>query len=139
MPTVPSPNGRRGGLARAGAAAWALLGLALLVLLAGWLIGRLMPVVLPLAIAVLLATLLRPIADRLERNGARPAAAAVISIVGAVLVLVLAVTLILPPFVARLSDLGSSLQQGVERVAYEVGENVAGMTLRGVDRMLHDA
>ena len=56
-----------GRLARAGTAAWALLGIVALILLAGWAVGRLMPVVLPFAVAVLLATLLRPIAARLER------------------------------------------------------------------------
>jgi predicted PurR-regulated permease PerM len=136
---LPSPVAtRRSGLARAGAAAWALVGIAVLVLLAGWAIGRLMPVVLPFAVAVLLATLLRPIAARLERRGARPAVAAIIAVVGAVLVFVLAITLILPPFIARLTDLGSSLQEGVERVAYEIG-SVFGMDRAGVDRMLTDA
>lgn len=137
-PTV-STHPRRGGLARVGAAAWALVGIAVLVLLAGWAIGRLMPVILPLAVAMLLATLLRPIADRLERAGTRPAVAAVIAVLGAVLVLVLAVTLILPPFVARLTDLGSSLQEGIERVAYQVGDNLFGMSRAEVDRMLADA
>ena len=76
-------------LARAGAAAWALLGIVALVLLAGWAVGRLMPVVLPFAIAVLLATLLRPVAARLERRGTRPALAATLAVALAVLVLVL--------------------------------------------------
>jgi hypothetical protein len=48
-------NGPRSGLARVGAAAWSIVGIALVVLLAGWAVGRLMPVVLPLAVAVLLA------------------------------------------------------------------------------------
>ena len=52
------------GLARAGAAAWSVIGIAVLVLLAGWAIGRLMAVVLPFVIAILLATLLRPVAAR---------------------------------------------------------------------------
>src|SRR5262245_22796915 len=130
MPTLTT--GRRGGLARAGAEAWALVGIALLVLLAGWAVGRLMPVVLPFAVAVLLATLLRPVAARLERRGAGPAAAAIIAVVGALLVFVLAFTVIVPPFVARLTDLGSSVQEGVERIAYEIGA-VAGMDHAAVD------
>jgi predicted PurR-regulated permease PerM len=134
-----SIEGRRSGLARAGAAAWSIVGIALLVLLAGWSIGRLMPVVLPFAVAVLLATLLRPLADRLERRGVRPAVAAIIAVLGAVLVLALAITLILPPVVSRLTDLGSSLQEGVERVAYEVGDGIFGMDRAAVDRMLANA
>jgi predicted PurR-regulated permease PerM len=134
-----SIDGRRSGLARAGAAAWSVVGIALLILLLGWAIGRLMPVVLPFAVAVLLATLLRPIADGLERRRVRPAVAAIIAVVGAVLVFALAISLILPPFIARLTDLGSSLQEGIERVAYEIGDGIFGMDHKAVDRMLADA
>jgi predicted PurR-regulated permease PerM len=126
-------------LARAGGAAWALLGIAGVVLLAGWAFGRLMPVVLPFAVAVLLATLLRPVATALERRGARPVLAATGAVSLAVGVMVGLVALILPPFVARLSELGSSLQEGVERVAYSLGQSVAGMDRAAVDRMLEDA
>src|SRR3954471_7995802 len=137
MAPVDFTNPRRSALARAGAAAWAVLGIALVVLLGGWAIGRLMPVVLPLAVAVLLATLLRPLAARMERSGTRPAVAASIAVLGAALTLVLLVTLILPPFVARLTDLGSSLEEGVERVAHELG-SLFGMDRAESDRMLAD-
>src|SRR4051812_50189056 len=103
---------RRGGLARAGAMAWALLGLAGLLLLACWTVGRLMPVVLPFAVAVLLSTLLRPVAGALERRGWRCAPAAIVAVGVAVLALGAAIALILPPFVARLGDLGTSVQAG---------------------------
>jgi predicted PurR-regulated permease PerM len=126
-------------LTRTGAAAWAVLGIVLLVLLAGWAAGRLMPVVLPVAVAVLLATLLRPVAARLERRGTRPAVAATLAVVGAVLVLLALVGLILPPFAAQLSDLGSSLQEGVQRVAYSTGERLVGMDRAEVDRVLDSA
>jgi predicted PurR-regulated permease PerM len=139
MSAARSPTTERGGLARAGAVAWALLGVAGLVLLAGWLLGRLMPVVLPIAIAGLLATLLRPVAAAIERRGARPAVAATTAVGLAVIVLVGLVALIVPPFVARLSDLGSSLTEGVQRVAYSLGESLAGMDRAAVDRMLDDA
>ncbi len=115
-----------------------MLGIVVLVLLVGWVIGRVMPVVLPFAVAILLATLLRPLAERMERRGARPAAAACIVVVGAVLVLLLLLTLILPPFVARLTDLGSSLEEGVQRVGYEIGARF-GMDHADVNRTLDDA
>ena len=57
----------------------------------------------------------------------------------AVLVLVGLIALILPPFIARLTDLGSSLQEGVQRVAYSVGESLAGMDRAEVDRQLETA
>lgn len=133
---MPSP---RGSLARAGSAAWAFLGVALVFLLAGWAIGRLMSVVLPIAVAVLLATLLKPIAYRLECRGMRPAAAACVAVLIAVLVLCALIALILPPFIARLTDLGTSVQEGVQRVAYSLGESLAGMDRAAVDRQLDHA
>ncbi len=36
------------------------------------------------------------------------------------------IALILPPFIARLADLGTNVQEGVQRVAYSLGESVAG-------------
>lgn len=137
---MPSPTvASQSRLTRAGTAAWALLGIIALILLAGWAIGRLMPVVLPFAVAFLLATLLRPVAAALERRGARPAAAASASILLAVAVFGLLVALILPPFIARLTDLGTSLQEGVQKVAYSAGERLAGMDRAAVDRMLDTA
>src|SRR3954449_11878492 len=133
------PQTRPDGLARAGAAAWSLIGIAALVLLAGWAIGRLMAVVLPFVIAVLLATLLRPVAARLERRGVRPALAATAAIALAVVVLAVLLSLVLPPFIARLSELGTSVQEGAHRVAYEVGDRVAGMSKPEVDRTIDNA
>ncbi len=136
MSTVLTPNGRLG---RAGGAAWALLGIVVLVLLVGWALGRLMPVVLPFAIAVLLATLLRPVASSLERRGARPAVAAIASILLAIAVIGALIALIVPPFVARVADLGASLQEGIQEVAYSLGDRLAGMDRAEVDRQLDTA
>jgi putative heme transporter len=141
MPGRVSPIAptRRGSLARAGNGAWAILGIVLVVLVAGWTAGRLMPVLLPFAVAVLLATLLRPIAARLERAGMRPALAASISVLFALLLLVGLIVLIVPPFIARLADLGSSLEEGIQRVAYSLGDSIAGMDRAAVDRQLAHA
>jgi predicted PurR-regulated permease PerM len=128
-----------GRLARAGTAAWALLGIVVLILVAGWAVGKLMPVVLPFAVAVLLATLLRPIAAALEARGARPAVAASLATLLAIVVFGVLIALILPPFIARLTDLGSSLQEGVQKVAYSAGESLAGMDRAEVDRQLETA
>jgi predicted PurR-regulated permease PerM len=130
---------RRGSLNRAGSTAWSALGVALLILLAGWAVGKLMTVFLPIAIAVLMATLLRPIASRLERRRMRPGLAATLAVLLAVFVLVGLVALILPPFIAKLTDLGSSLEEGVQRVAYSLGESLAGMDRQAVDQQLEAA
>ena len=133
------PQTRADGLARAGATAWSVIGIAAAVLLAGWAVGRLMAVVIPFVIAMLLATLLRPVAARLERLGVRPSLAAIAAIALALLVLALLLSLILPPFIARLSELGTSVQEGAHRVAYEVGDRVAGMSKPEVDRTIQNA
>jgi len=133
------PQTRADGLARAGATAWSVIGIAAAVLLAGWAVGRLMAVVIPFVIAMLLATLLRPVAARLERLGVRPSLAAIAAIALALLVLALLLSLILPPFIARLSELGTSVQEGAHRVAYEVGDRVAGMSKPEVDRTIENA
>src|SRR4051794_15443963 len=106
------------GLARAGAAAWSLIGIVVVILLAGWAAGRPMAVGLPVVIALLLATLLRPVAARLERRGVRPALAAVAAVALALVVLAVLLSLVLPPFIARLGELGTSVQEGAHRVAY---------------------
>ena len=128
-----------GRLSRAGSAAWALLGIAAVVFVTAWLAGRLMAVFLPFAVALLLATLLRPVAARLERSGLGPGLSATIAVALAIVVLAVLVSLILPPVIARLGDLGASLQEGIQQVAYSTGERVAGMDRAEVDRMLHDA
>src|SRR5687768_7720145 len=125
-----------GRLTRAGTAAWAGLGIVVLVLFCGWAVGKLMPVVLPFAVAVLLATLLRPVAAALENRGARPALAATAATLLAVTSFGALIALILPPFIARLTDLGTSLQEGVQKIAYSLGERLAGMDRAEVDRML---
>ena len=122
---------------QAGTAAWALLGIFALVLAGGWVLGHLMPVVLPLVIAVLLSTLLRPVSQGLQRKGLSSGTAAVLAVTLALAVLAALLTLILPPFIARLSDLGTSLQDGVQRVAYEVGNALGGMSHADVDKQLN--
>jgi predicted PurR-regulated permease PerM len=127
------------GLARAGSAAWSLLGLILLVLIAGWAAGRLMPVLLPFAIGVLLATLLRPVAAAAERRGASPTVAALTAVALALVTLAALTWLIVPPFVARVEALGASIVEGAHRVAYSIGAQLGDLDHASVDRMLDGA
>lgn len=126
-------------LARAGAAAWQLIGMALALLVAAWAIGKLMPVVLPCATALLACTLLRPLAARLERRGVPPALAAVTTLVLAVAVIAALVLLILPPFVERVAELSTSISAGARRVAYSLGHDAAGLSHAQVDHALNSA
>jgi predicted PurR-regulated permease PerM len=130
---------RRGGLARAGVTAWSLLGMAALVYVAAWLVGRLMPVLLPFVVAILLSTLLRPVAAALQRAGVRPALAAFLVVTLAVAVIGGLGWLIVPPFVERLAELGQSLDEGLRQVAYSVGHGLAGLSHGEVDQMIDRA
>ena len=108
-------------LAVAGAGAWCLLGLAGLVLLTGWVLGRLMIVVVPLLIAVLIAALLRPVVDRLAARGVPAGLAAAGALAGLLAVVALCVVVVVPPTVERLGELSTSVEQGAREVAYSVG------------------
>src|SRR4051794_9910829 len=118
-------NVERRGLARAGADAWRLLGLGLLVVATWWLARLLMPVLLPLMVALMLATLLRPVAAALQRRGLPPAPAALLAMALLALVVVVAVALIVPPFVARTEALGTNVDQGLRQVTYSVAHDLA--------------
>jgi predicted PurR-regulated permease PerM len=132
-------SGERRGLARAGATAWRLLGVGLLVVAAWWLARRLMPVLLPLVVALMLATLLRPAAASLRRRGVPPAAAALAAMVLLVLVVAAAVALVVPPFVARLEALGANVHEGLREVTYSVAHDLAGVSRAQADRLVDDA
>ncbi|HYZ47004.1 MAG TPA: AI-2E family transporter [Actinomycetota bacterium] len=108
--TVPRP------LATLAALAWRFLvvvaatGLVVLVLV------KLRVVVLPVLVALLLSTLLVPPAAALRRRGWPPILAAWAVLLGSLLLLAGVIALLAPQVASELSDLGSALRQGTERV-----------------------
>jgi predicted PurR-regulated permease PerM len=126
-------------LRRTGAAAWQLLGIGALVVAVWWLAERVMPVLVPCVVALLLTALVRPLAARFERGGVPPAPASLASLALVVAAVAVAVTLIVPPFVARLSELGANLDQGARQVVYSVGHDLAGMSRAEADRAVDSA
>ena len=126
-------------LARAGAIAWNIIGIVLVVGLVGWAAGRLMPVLLPFSIALLLTALLRPMAARLEGKGWPPALAATVTVLLLLAAMVGIGLVVIPPFVARLADLGENIQEGGRQVAYSVGQDLAGISRAEVDRFVDGA
>jgi putative heme transporter len=127
--------GGRSTLARAGAVAWQLIGIFLLVVLLGWAAGKLMPVLLPFAIAVMLAALLHPVARWLEARGMSAGVAAGLALLGVLAVVALVLFLVIPPFVSKLTDLGTSVEEG----AIQIGRDVAGMSEEEARRALDSA
>lgn len=73
---------------RAGVVAWAVVGIVVLVALAGLLVAELRFVVVPLVIALFPAALLTPLVQRLRARGVRPALAALVVLLGFVVGLV---------------------------------------------------
>src|SRR5829696_9090779 len=78
---------------------------------------RMLVVVLPVIIALLLATLLAPLARWLRSHGTRPALAAALSVLFALVVFLGLWGLVIPPFVSQVPDVVENVQQGAGQVA----------------------
>ena len=78
---------------------------------------RMMVVVIPVIIALLLATLLAPLARWLRSRGTRPALAAALSVLLALVVFLGLWGLVIPPFVSQVPDVVENVQQGAGQVA----------------------
>ncbi|HVL99669.1 MAG TPA: AI-2E family transporter [Egibacteraceae bacterium] len=114
-------------LLKAGRYAWALVGLAALLILAGLAAGRLMLVVVPLVIALFPAALLEPVARWLKRTGMPAALAALLTVLGAILVLVGVFGVLVPVFAAEVPELAESFREGVDDLLAQAPFDVGGM------------
>lgn len=94
----------------AGAWAWRLVGIALVVYGLIRVIGVLRVVVIPVVVALLLAALLQPAAALLRRQGLNKSLAAAIVLVTGLLVVVGGLTLIVQTFISQLDDLSTQVQ-----------------------------
>ncbi len=130
---------REGALARAGTAAWRLIGIGVLLVAALWLVRQVMPVLLPAIIALMLATLLTPAAAWLRRHGVPTGLATALSVLLVVLFLALAIGLIVPPVVDRLGALGSNVEEGLQRVAFSAVHDIAGVSRAQVNEAVSAA
>lgn len=104
------------GVQIAAAWAWRVLLIAALVAGIGWLLGRLSSVTIPLAIGVLLAAGLIPIAHRLMKWGVPRSLAAVITLVGGLLVVSGLLTLIISQIASQSDELGRSAMEGFQQL-----------------------
>lgn len=122
------------GLAAASAVALRLLILAVAVGVLAWAAWKLLLVVVPVVVALLLTTLLAPLARRLERAGVPPAAAAMLVVLGAVLVVVGIFALIVPAFAGEVGELRSSVATGVETIGDWLTTGPLNLSPDAVDR-----
>ncbi len=94
--------------------AWCLLVIALGVLAAGYLFGKLSEVVIPVAVAILLTALLSPVARWLRRVGVPAGLAAGIALLGGIIVVAGALTLIGSQIAGQAGALGQQAISGVQ-------------------------
>ena len=134
--TAGPPEGVPRGLVVAAAWTWRVLLLAFALLAVGWAAGKLLLVVLPVVIALLLSTLFVPLACRLRERGLHPRAAALVAVVIGVAVLALVLTLVVPPFVSELGEVGSQVEKG-SRKAGELLRPL-GVSQGDVDKAIDD-
>jgi len=104
------------GLQIAASWAWRVLVLAAFVIGIGWLLRYLSEVVVPVAVAILLAAMIGPLTNRLNRLGLPRAAAAGISVVGGLLLIIGALTLIGTQIASQAGVLGSSVTSGFNQL-----------------------
>jgi len=111
----PPPSARLGDrpTIRIGAYAWALLGVAGVVVVLLFVIGRVSLVVFPLAIALFPAAVLTPLALRLKEAGLRDAAAAALLVIGTLLAIAGLFTILVPLVSAEIDNISRQVSQGI--------------------------
>lgn len=104
------------GVQIAAAWSWRVLLIAAMIGGLGWLAGRLSSVTIPLAIGILLAAGLVPIAHRLMKWGLPRSLAAVVTLVGGLLVVSGLLTLIISQIASQSDELAASTMDGVNQL-----------------------
>ena len=130
------PDGVPHGLAVAAAITWRVLVLAVAVLAVGYAAGKLLLVVVPVIVALLLATLLVPLAHRLRDRGMHERAASLLVVVAGIALIAVLLTLIVPPFVSELSELGTNVEKGSRKAGQVL--RPLGVSQAEVDKAIDD-
>jgi putative heme transporter len=103
-------------VARLGTYAWKLIGIGLV----GWAVLKLLTalwvLVLAGAVAMLLGRALDPVARRLRERGWRRGLVAAVTLFGFIILLIGIASLLVPPIVSEFSDLGPTLENGIDDV-----------------------
>lgn len=128
---------------RMGRYAWAVVGILASLVAVLYLVNLAKLAVIPLLLALFPVALLSPIADYLRRQGMPGALAALITLVGAVGLLVASLSALVPPLVGELPDLADAADQGVASVQEWLNRgpfqvdvtSVSGLTQAAVERL----
>jgi putative heme transporter len=123
-------------LVRAGAYAWATIGVLALVVLAVIALERLYVVVVPLVLALFPAAVLTPLTRRLVDRRVPPAVAALLVLLGTLGLIVALFSLLAPQVRQELGNVGTSIQQGYMRVEEFLGSGPFGLDPIPLDRLI---
>ncbi|MBW3618901.1 MAG: AI-2E family transporter [Actinobacteria bacterium] len=123
-------------LRRSAAWTWRLLLLLVAVVLAVWIMVQLALVTLPVIVALILATLCVPVADRLERQGVKPALAALIVVVGGLAAIGGIVAAMVPSFLEQILELRPTVQAGFDNILEWLEEGPLGYDRQQLEDLL---
>jgi predicted PurR-regulated permease PerM len=119
--------------------AWRLLALAALAALVLFVASRLLLVVIPVIVALFLASVLYGPTERLRDRGLPGGAAALLMVVGLIVLVMLALFLIAAPIAAQAPEFGSVLQRGLRQAANAIAQGPFGVSPEALVKGVNDA
>ncbi len=136
---APGVGGGTSKLRSIGGTAWALLGIVGILLLVGWLAGRLSLIVVPLILALFPATLLVPVAAKLRSLGVPSSLAALASMLLAFLALAGLIGAMVPLVANEIPELVESASDGVAEIESFLEDDPFGLGIEGTSELLATA
>lgn len=126
-------------LRRWGLRAWWVLGIAGVLFLLGYLLSLLSLVLIPVVLALFPATLLLPVARWLKHRGLPDALAAIVALLGGILLIVAVIGTMVPLVRAELPGLVASAGEGVAELEEFLAEGPLGIEVDGLSGLLERA
>lgn len=134
-----APVEARERLRRWGIRAWWVLGIAGVLFLLGYVASLLSLVLIPVVLALFPATLLLPVAKWLKDRGLPDALAAIVALLGGILLIAAVIGTMVPLVRAELPDLVASAGEGVAELEEFLAEGPLGMEVDGLSGLLERA
>jgi putative heme transporter len=124
---------------RVGRTAWAVLGIVGVLVIVGWLAGRLSLIVVPVVLALFPATLLVPVAAKLKSVGVPASLAALASMLLGFVAIGALIGAMVPLVVAEVPQLVESASSGVQEIEQWIEDDPLGLGLEGPSEVLASA
>lgn len=122
-----------------GRSAWALVAIALVLVIVGYVASALTLVIVPTILALFPATLLAPVSDALCRRGVPPAGASALTVVGAVVVFFGILSGVIALVAAQMPQLVESAAEGVGQLESLLAGDPLGIGVDGFSDVLQNA